>query len=816
MRVEVEVYKGPLSKEMPIQRGELIGMIRDASRALYELKYDTQVTMCRLGCKFSRTSEPRELGNLAKQDKFCEASTVGYKIDEDMKLDEKAYRTCPILVNILDDTKELYADVCEFSNLDPIGFKCDDEEKRKKELIDKLAQGMIDETLANEEFTKAIKRIVGQNIAKQAERKRTSTRGRVAEKIREEIDIQLQPERAKYFEQYRLEQRRSFDEITRIRDDIEGKISDVEKKYNELISGAQTQIQLKSKLNVERDKAIGDLEKERKNKLQNAQTENEQRLSDIEHAYDNLEEEIEARLRERQGEISDKVEGELEKERQKLRDDPEIRQNFATEARDSLRGEAKEDAKSRLISANAGELAQWIEPRENAVKFNVYRRAGKVAQRLRSRAEYWATVHTAVAPKSKRVRIEMADFANFTASYGNQIGARADALLKQTEWNRNPSARQGTALARELLASSTFLRDSQPTSYLKLYEWNKAAVVSGSDAVDRVRMVEQLVKDTYWANVNTVFATGQGTFTTALIKDDIGNWNLKNYDNAPGELVDAYKKAGFAAVKAVADVAQAAVSGGGTVAAEKALSTANKVALGVGPEQADAVKARLESLTATSQQRISAIGDRQQELLKNAIQAVEAAKQTEGSAKMALDSAAAEVAVATENLEKHVLTLGAKEDALKAVENELISVSANRKAKGVEYETVSDEISELEESGNNETVLAEKKKQRDDAANELVKLQNREIGQLKVVRDEREAMNNFTAAMVAAKDIHKKRIDEHLDKRAANAKATAATKMAEGQMDAIPQNAMIQIQQVLDFHRDMIDAIEKEQADKEK
>ena len=45
-------------------------------------------------------------------------------------------------------------------------------------------------------------------------------------------------------------------------------------------------------------------------------------------------------------------------------------------------------------------------------------------------------------------------------------------------------------------------------------------------------MVEQLIGDTYWAPVNHVFASGQGKVRMAYVKDEIGNWNLKNFDNS--------------------------------------------------------------------------------------------------------------------------------------------------------------------------------------------------------------------------------------------------------------------------------------------
>ena len=192
---------------------------------------------------------------------------------------------------------------------------------------------------------------------------------------------------------------------------------------------------------------------------------------------------------------------------------------------------------------------------------------------LKRRAAYWAAEHVATSPISTRLRIEMANFAQFAAEYGNQITSRADALLKQAAGAR------GVAILREQLPNSTYLRDSEPTAYLNLYDWNQAAVVSGRETTpaERIRIVEHLVADNYWSHINTVFAAGQGDVSMALVKDDVGNWNLKSFDNSPGELLEAYKELGLAAVKTTVELAS---DGGGLSAAKNALNFADQIALG--------------------------------------------------------------------------------------------------------------------------------------------------------------------------------------------------------------------------------------------
>ena len=91
-------------------------------------------------------------------------------------------------------------------------------------------------------------------------------------------------------------------------------------------------------------------------------------------------------------------------------------------------------------------------------------------------------------------------------------------------------------------------------------------------------MVEHLVADNYWSHINTVFAAGQGDVSMALVKDDVGNWNLKSFDNSPGKLLEAYKELGLAAVKTTVDLARGRE---GLSAAMNALNFADQIALGI-------------------------------------------------------------------------------------------------------------------------------------------------------------------------------------------------------------------------------------------
>lgn len=220
---------------------------------------------------------------------------------------------------------------------------------------------------------------------------------------------------------------------------------------------------------------------------------------------------------------------------------------------------------------------------------------------LRSRAAFWAGNHAAIWPEDKRVRIDIANFANYAADYGNQISSRSDALMKQL------MGVQGTFILRDQLSSSVYLRDSATTRYLNLYDWNEATVGRGDlGPTDRVRMVEQLVNDTHWARINTVFAAGQGDTHMAFIKDDIGNWNLKSFDSDPSDLLNTYKDLGSAALASATRLIRA---GAGDVSqAQSLLGFADQVALGSDPE-ASALRGQINGHQQVLRDRLSGIAD---------------------------------------------------------------------------------------------------------------------------------------------------------------------------------------------------------------
>lgn len=299
--------------------------------------------------------------------------------------------------------------------------------------------------------------------------------------------------------------------------------------------------------------------------------------------------------------------------------------------------------------------------------------AANYGEFLRSRAAFVATQQTAIAPNSKRARRAIANFAQFLADYGNQIGARADAILKQEALfkhdNDQTSLARKTLLARELLANTTYLRDSAPTGYLNLYKFNDASAADSlRGATDRIRLVEQLTADTYWTRINSVFAAGQGEATMAFVKDDIGNWDLKKFDNRPGQLVDAYKSAGLAVLQEVATAASGGVAGLGD--ASQLLGFADRLNFGGEVASNAQVDAQVERLRQRTSGRLERLKTTEQDRYAELTESLEAARVAVAATKGEVEEQTAAAAAATAELNEAVSTEQQAREELAALEGE--------------------------------------------------------------------------------------------------------------------------------------------------
>ena len=179
------------------------------------------------------------------------------------------------------------------------------------------------------------------------------------------------------------------------------------------------------------------------------------------------------------------------------------------------------------------------------------------AAKLKAKAFFWAETHTGLAPQNRWVRVAMAVFSNLASELSHQLESRADAFQLQT----------GLKIKATELPLSRYLRNAEPTDFLNLYTWNRAAAFalwedmllrpnvafSSEETADRVRVIERLFADHNWGKVNTVYGSGQGKFAMALVKDELGNWNLKSFESDPSDLVEAYTGLVLAAIDKAGD-----------------------------------------------------------------------------------------------------------------------------------------------------------------------------------------------------------------------------------------------------------------------
>lgn len=224
----------------------------------------------------------------------------------------------------------------------------------------------------------------------------------------------------------------------------------------------------------------------------------------------------------------------------------------------------------------------------------------QLGARLRARSDYWAA-HLATASISKQeVRALVAEFAHYTSEFGNQLISRSDALLIQEQKNHCPSDQgkptpcpryaPGLRIAG-LLSTGLYLRDSGTTNYLNLYDWADAIpgrlndLKIGPGRRARVRAAQLLINDTYWSNINSVYASGQGDVSMAFIKDDIGNWNLKSFENDPTELLNAYDDVAISSLRQAARLTSSVASGGSTEGIEALIDLAGNASPNEQPQQ---------------------------------------------------------------------------------------------------------------------------------------------------------------------------------------------------------------------------------------
>lgn len=190
--------------------------------------------------------------------------------------------------------------------------------------------------------------------------------------------------------------------------------------------------------------------------------------------------------------------------------------------------------------------------------------AAEIGTELKAKAFFSAFMEIGDLPEDTEIRRLLTHFTTLTSEYGNQILARATALALQID---------GKKLQADRLPLSTYLRDAEHSDFVNLYDWFEATsghqpnryipfASTRLDRAARVALAQRLYANHYWSKVNEVHASGQGEVRMAFIRDAIGNWNLKSFDNDPEELLKAYRSITEAGIDLATRVASGIATGG--------------------------------------------------------------------------------------------------------------------------------------------------------------------------------------------------------------------------------------------------------------
>jgi hypothetical protein len=257
--------------------------------------------------------------------------------------------------------------------------------------------------------------------------------------------------------------------------------------------------------------------------------------------------------------------------------------------------------------------------------------------KLKGFTEVFTTIPEGVAdPVARRFLV---DYSAVYSEIANQLDARTDVLLKQLAL-----AGPTDAVPGRRLPISDHLRDSSTTDFINLYDWYETARGDQGGRLDveaKVRMAQRLFSDHYWTKINEVHANGQGEVRMAFVKNDIGNWDLKSFDNNPEALLDAYRDMTLAGIEA----ATQAASGTAGISALAAKLTRGNVGVGTlqpgvptpGTGQVEKAASHARVDLRSLKTRIESEGAAQAEAIERATKDYESATQAVEAAKAALE-----------------------------------------------------------------------------------------------------------------------------------------------------------------------------------
>jgi hypothetical protein len=412
-----------------------------------------------------------------------------------------------------------------------------------------------------------------------------------------------------------------------------------------------------------------------------------------------------------------------------------------------------------------------------------------LAIQFKAKAFFWAEYQIKTISADEKVRTKLTEFTTITSEFSNQLASRTTVLQKQF-------ARADVEGYN--LAVSDHLRDASPTAFLHLYDWyratySKSEARSGMSAADRVRLAQQLFSDHYWTKINEVHASGQGDVSMALIKDDIGNWNLKSFKNNPTELLNAYRNLSLAGIQAAVDVAGMIAKG--SVPGAGALELAGQFAQGrVGSTRtALASSDNINSMHALASADLNRLMQRTRRDGPALIQAVEGAKVSAEAAHDKFEKASASYRKAKDELDAKNQSISNKQRDIIAQEPEIDQTQR-------ELELVEQRIKLL--SPDVDPSLEEQKKDLENKKKQQIETRN------KIKKNLEELENELTSL-----EEKERKADLELD-GAKNESMTASAKFADAEknLQNFASEIMQEARKIIEIHRRVILALKETQA----
>jgi chromosome segregation ATPase len=305
-------------------------------------------------------------------------------------------------------------------------------------------------------------------------------------------------------------------------------------------------------------------------------------------------------------------------------------------------------------------------------------------------------------------------------------------------------------------------------------------------------VAQRLFADHYWTKINEVYTSGQGSFGTAVVKDDIGNWTLKSFDNDPSELLQAYHKLARAGIQAAVRLARTASSGG----ASEALDVANKFLQGRAGSLSTVLAndVRLESLQEQNVAELTALQQKAEQQVPALRTAVQGAQERANQAK-------AEVERTRKNYDQVSQGIRGHEEAIITVQREMLEQRNVLQAIEDKLRDIDNELKTLDTTDPRRDALV-----RDSGA-----LTQQQTQHMRTLQAAGQQLQELVSTLEQTKTAEPAELKNWKFAEEERLKAQFALETKEQELRAFVTETMREARKILEVHRRVIDALKNRQ-----